>query len=127
MTSKSLPNPSVGSSADKVKYVLAALLMLGGAVVYTWFENTLSGVIRVLVVVAGLVLGLGLLLTTAFGQRAREYLSESSFEFRKVVWPTRQEATRTMWIVVIAVVMISLILAAIDWLIQLSVQALLGS
>jgi len=44
-----------------------------------------------------------------------------------VVWPTRQEATKTMWVVIAAVIVISLILAAMDWIIQLSVQALLSS
>jgi preprotein translocase subunit SecE len=64
---------------------------------------------------------------TAKGSQAIGFLAESRFELRKVVWPTRQEATKTMWVVVVAVIAISLILAAFDWIIQLSVKALLGS
>ncbi|TCT24814.1 preprotein translocase subunit SecE [Thermomonas haemolytica] len=126
MTSNSLPRPSAGS-ADIVKYVLAALLVAAGVFVYYWFDGALPGVARVLAVVAGLGLGVWVFLLTGAGARAREFLSESRFELRKVVWPTRQEATRTMWIVVIAVIAISLILAAFDWIIQLGVKTLLGS
>ena len=32
-----------------------------------------------------------------------------------------------MWVVIVAVILISLILAAFDWIIQLAVKALLGS
>ena len=126
MTSNSLPRPSAGS-ADIVKYVLTALLVAAGVFVYYWFDGALPGVVRVLAVLAGLGLGGWVFLLTSAGGRAREFLSESRFELRKVVWPTRQEATRTMWIVVIAVIAISLILAAFDWIIQLSVKTLLGS
>ncbi|MBN8715350.1 preprotein translocase subunit SecE [Thermomonas sp. S9] len=127
MTSNSLPRPSAGS-ADIVKYVLAALLVAAGVFVYYWFDDgVLPGVVRVLAVLAGLGLGGWVFLLTGAGRRVREFLSESRFELRKVVWPTRQEATRTMWIVVIAVIAISLILAAFDWVIQLGVKTLLGS
>ena len=76
--------------------------------------------------IAGLVLGALVFLATAKGADTREFLSESRFELRKVVWPTRQETTRTMWVVIAAVIIISLILAAFDWVIQLIVKYLLG-
>jgi preprotein translocase subunit SecE len=83
--------------------------------------------VRALAVVAGLVLGALVFMVTAKGAQTREFLSESRFELRKVVWPTRQETTRTMWVVVAAVIIISLILAAFDWVIQLGVKFLLGN
>ena len=82
---------------------------------------------RALVVVVAVVLAAVVFMGTAKGVQARGFLTESRFELRKVVWPTRQEATKTMWVVIVAVIVISLILAAMDWIIQLSVQALLGS
>jgi len=81
----------------------------------------------VLAVVAGLGLGALVFLGTGAGARLREFLSESRFELRKVVWPTWQESLRTTRVVIIAVVTISLILAVIDWIIRLGVQALLGT
>ena len=62
---------------------------------------------------------------TRKGAQTREFLSESRFELRKVVWPTRQEAMRTTWVVIVAVIILSLILAGFDWFIQLGVKFLL--
>jgi preprotein translocase subunit SecE len=43
-----------------------------------------------------------------------------------VVWPTRQEAMRTTWVVILAVLILSLILAGFDVVIQAAVKFLLG-
>ena len=134
MNSKINPAPSA-SGGDIVKYVIAALLVLGGLFVWFWFSaperavalGTWAPQLRGLAVALGLVAGTLVFLTSAKGHDVRDFLSESRFELRKVVWPTRQEATRTMWVVIAAVILISLILAAFDWVIQLSVKALLGS
>ncbi|WP_256646400.1 preprotein translocase subunit SecE [Thermomonas paludicola] len=126
MTSNSLSTQSAGS-ADIIKYAAALLLVAAGVFAYYWFDGAWPAGVRALVVAAGLVLATVVFLGTKKGAQAREFLSESRFELRKVVWPTRQEATKTMWVVMAAVVIISLILAAFDWIIQLSVKALLGS
>jgi preprotein translocase subunit SecE len=126
LTSKTLPTPSNGAG-DIAKYVLAILLAVAGLVAFYWFENQWPTGVRALAVVAGLVLGALVFMVTAKGAQTREFLSESRFELRKVVWPTRQETTRTMWVVVAAVIIISLILAAFDWVIQLGVKFLLGN
>ena len=125
MTSKTLPTPSAGAG-DIVKYVVALLLVAAGLFAFYWFDGQWPGGVRVLAVVAGLVAGAAVFLLTAKGADTREFLSESRFELRKVVWPTRQETTRTMWVVMAAVIIISLILAAFDWVIQLIVKYLLG-
>ena len=125
MTSKTLPTPSAGTG-DIAKYVVALLLVAAGLFAFYWFDGQWPTGVRALAVVAGLVLGAVVFLTTAKGADTREFLSESRFELRKVVWPTRQETTRTMWVVIAAVIIISLILAAFDWVIQLIVKYLLG-
>ena len=76
---------------------------------------------------AGLVLGALVFMATAKGAEAREFLSESRFELRKVVWPTRQETTRTMWVVIAVVILMSLMLAGMDLVIQAAVKWLLGN
>ena len=60
------------------------------------------------------------------GGQTREFLSEARFELRKVVWPTRQEATRTTWVVIAVVILLSLILAFFDVTIQAAVKWLLA-
>ena len=126
MTSKSLPTPSAGLG-DIAKYALAILLAIAGLVAFYWFENQWPTGIRILAVVAGLVLGALVFMVTAKGAETREVLSESRFALRKVVWPTRQETTRTMWVVVVVVIVISLMLAGMDALIQMAVKWLLGN
>ena len=83
--------------------------------------------IRILAVVLGLVAGAAVFMATAKGVQTREFLSESRFELRKVVWPSRQEATRTMWVVIAVVILISLMLAGMDVIIQAGVKWLLGN
>ena len=126
LTSKPLHDQSA-SGGDIAKYVLALLIAVGGLVAFYWFDGQWPTVARVLVLLVGLVLGVVVFMATAKGVETREFLSESRFELRKVVWPTRQETTRTMWVVVAAVIVISLILAAFDWVIQLGIKALLGN
>ena len=56
-----------------------------------------------------------LMFLTQPGRDAREFLSESRFELRKVVWPTRQETWCTTLMVIMVVIVISLSLAASTW------------
>ncbi|GAB1597209.1 preprotein translocase subunit SecE [Lysobacter claricitrinus] len=113
------------SAADVAKYVVAVLLVAAGVFGFYWFADLATGV-RALMVVAGIVLGGALFATSARGGRTREFLSESRFELRKVVWPNRQEALRTTWVVMLAVLILSLLLAGFDVVIQWLVKLLLG-
>ena len=114
------------SAADIAKYTLAVLLALAGVVGFYWLDQWPTA-LRALVVAAGMVAAAGLfLLATRKGAQTIEFLSESRFELRKVVWPTRQEAMRTTWVVMLAVVIISLILAGFDVVIQFFVKLILG-
>ena len=124
MNSK-IEQPRTSSGGDMVKYALALLLVAAGVFVFYWFDQWPGG-LRALAVVAGLIAGAVVFAMTAKGAATREFLSESRFELRKVVWPTRQEAMRTTWVVMIAVVIISLLLAGFDVIIQAAVKFLLG-
>jgi preprotein translocase subunit SecE len=115
---------SPASGGDIVKYVLAVALVAGGIFAFYWFEQWATA-LRALAVFGGLVAGAVVFLTTQKGAQTREFLSESAFELRKVVWPTRQEALRTTWVVMIAVVILSLLLAGFDVIIQSAVKFLL--
>jgi len=114
------------SAADIAKYTAAVLLALAGVVGFYWFDQWPTA-LRALLVAGGLVAAAALfLLATRKGAQTIEFLSEARFELRKVVWPTRQEAMRTTWVVMLAVVVISLILAGFDVVIQFFVKLILG-
>ncbi|WP_344760103.1 preprotein translocase subunit SecE [Luteimonas lutimaris] len=114
------------SSTDVVMYVVAVLLVAAGVFAFYWFENQWSTSLRVGAVVGGLVAALVLFMFSAKGRDTREFLAESRFELRKVVWPTRQEATRLTWVVAGVVLLISLIMAGFDAVVQWAVKLLLG-
>ena len=114
------------SATDVAKYVAAALLLVGGLVVFYWFDGQWPMPLRVLAVVAGATAALVVFLTSAKGHQTREFLSEARFELRKVVWPTRQEAMRLTWVVMLVVVIMSLVLAGFDLVIQWAIRLLLG-
>ena len=107
-------------------YVVAVLLIAAGVFAFYWFENQWSTGLRVGAVVGGLVAALVVFMLSAKGRQTREFLSESRFELRKVVWPTRQEAMRLTWVVAGVVIVISLILAGFDVIVRAAIKLLLG-
>lgn len=126
MNSKVVHSKSTASAGDLAKYALAIALVVAGVFAFYWFENQWAVAVRGLAVAAGLVLGALVFLATAKGREVREFLGESRFELRKVVWPSRQQAMRTTWVVIAVVIAVSLILAGFDFVIQIIVKWLLG-
>jgi preprotein translocase subunit SecE len=55
---------------------------------------------------------------THTGRSLRVFISESQFELRKVVWPTREETLRTTAVIGVVVIIISLILGLIDLILK---------
>lgn len=134
MNSKIEPTKAqAASGGDVVKYVISSLLVIAGLFVWFWFGTPQHALgsgwgsfLRGLAVVVGLLAAAAVFAFTAKGREAREFLAESRFELRKVVWPTRQEAVRTTWVVIVVVLILSLLLGGFDFLIQKTVQWFLG-
>lgn len=124
MNTKVEHSDQAASAADIAKYALAIAVAVGGLVLY-WMTGwpTLA---RVMLVLVGLAAGAAIMSATAKGRAAREFISESMFELRKVVWPTRQEATRTTGVILVVVVIVSLILSGFDLVISWAIRLLLG-
>ena len=126
VNSKIEPSKGAAFSGDIAKYVVSALLLLAGLFVWFWFSSperaaqlgTWAPQLRGLAVVVGLVASIFVFMGTSKGREARGFLSESRFELRKVVWPTRQEAVRTTWVVIVVVIILSLLLGGFDFVIQ---------
>lgn len=110
--------------ADVAKYVLAALIAAGGLFAFYWFSQW-PGPVRGLLMVASLAAAVAVAAFTAKGRDAREFISESVFELRKVVWPTRQESLRITGLILVVVVIVSLVLSLFDWVIALVIEQLL--
>ena len=78
------------SAADVAKLTLALVILAAGVFGYYWF-NEMPGWQRLLMLLGGFVLGGAVGYFTRSGHALRDFFSESLFELRKVVWPTRQE------------------------------------
>ena len=112
MTAK-VEKASAGNGLDIVKLTLAGALLVAGMVAYYYFADW-NGWARIGVLLVGVIAAAAVGAFTAAGRSVREYLAESQFELRKVVWPTRDETLRTTLVIVVVVVILSLLLGLID-------------
>ena len=106
------PAPS-GGGADIAKLALAFIVLVAGIFAFYYFDQY-SPAVRGVAMLGVVVIALLLAAFTGIGRTAREFLSESQFELRKVVWPTRQETIQTSIAVGAVVLLLSLILWLID-------------
>ena len=107
-------NETQSSSFDSVKWIVTIVVsrcVIGGNHYYTEEISVLYRAVAVVVLVgfAGFTAAM-----TAKGQKFLSFAKESRTEVRKVVWPSRQEATQTTLIVVVATVIVALILWGLD-------------
>jgi len=109
------------NAADIVKLVLAAAILVGGIAGFYYFADS-AQVLRILGLMAAFVGAVFVGSLTAPGRTLRSFLTESSFELRKVVWPTRDETIRTTGVIVVVVIIISIILGLIDLLLKFVVM-----
>ncbi|KID54559.1 preprotein translocase subunit SecE [Pseudoalteromonas luteoviolacea] len=121
--STNVENPS--SSMDTVKW-LVAVVLLTGAVVGNYMYADMSALVRAVGVVVAVGAALGIAATTEKGRTFIAFAKESRIEVRKVVWPTRQEATHTTIIVMAATVVMALILWGLDGILFRAVGFLTG-
>ena len=102
------------SSLDGLKWIVAIALLAAAVLGNYYYGEQVSVLYRaigvvVLVIIAGVIAGM-----TGKGRRFRSFAKESRAETRRVVWPSRQEATQTTIIVVVATSIVSLILWGMD-------------
>ncbi|MBU3826738.1 MAG: preprotein translocase subunit SecE [Candidatus Anaerobiospirillum merdipullorum] len=113
--------PAVNTALNALLW-LVAIVLVAGAIVGNWYytqhvvidESSFDRFIRVAIVIAVIVIGLGVTLFTNKGRSLLNFGRESYVELRKVVWPTRQEAMQTTFIVFVAVCVVSLFLYLCD-------------
>ena len=107
-----------GNSGADIAKLVAALLILGAAIFAYYWYNDFQTWQRLLILLGGFVVSGAIAFFTHSGQAAKDFLSESLFELRKVVWPTRQETIQTTLVIFVVVVVLSLILGLIDLLLK---------
>src|SRR5882724_11406382 len=106
--------------ADKIKLVLAVLLVIAGIVGFYMLKDGAT-ILRVASVLAGLVAAALVAWTTAPGKVFFVFAQESVVETKKVVWPSRKESLQTTGAVFAFVVAMAVFL----WLTDKSLEYLM--
>lgn len=106
--------------------VLSAALLIAGVGAYYWFQDLAITPVRVVALIVVAVIASFIAAQSDSGAAFFRFLKESDIERRKVVWPTHQETLQTSLMVVIVTILISLFLAAVDWMLGAAIRALVG-
>lgn len=121
--SEKAENPS--NSLDMLKWLIV-IVLLGGVIAANTYYQEISVLYRALGAVALVVLAGFLASSTVKGSTFINFAKESRTEVRKVVWPSRQEATQTTMIVLAATAVVSLLLWGLDGIIVKVVSFITG-
>jgi len=104
---------TVTTGADKAKLVAAATLLLGSLVAF-YLLGQKDMWLRVVVLLVGLAAAVGVYFSSESGRQLIAYGRESVREVKKVVWPTRKEATQMTGYVFAFVIVMALFLWVTD-------------
>ena len=111
--------------ADKIKWLAAVLLVIGGVGGFYYFSDY-SLLVRVPALLAAVVIGAAIVAQTAVGRELLAFFREAQIEVRKVVWPTGKETTQTTLVVMGMVVVVAMFLWLLDMFLMWSVKLLTG-
>ena len=105
---------------------IATALLIAGVGAYYYFQDLAITPVRVVGLIVVAIIASFIAAQSDSGAAFFRFLKESDIERRKVVWPTHQETLQTALMVIIVTILISLFLAAIDWMLGALVRSLVG-
>jgi preprotein translocase subunit SecE len=110
---------TVGNPGDKLKVALAVVATIAGIVGFFYLKGLNKPALAAAgALVAGLAFAVLLLWTSATGRDFLGFAKESVRETKKVVWPTRKEATQITGIVFAFVLVMAIFLWGTDKIIE---------
>ena len=104
---------TVSTSNDKIKVAFAIAAAIAGVVGFYYLSDK-PALVRAGALVAGLAIAVLLLWTSSNGREFLNFAKESVREAKKVVWPTRKEATQITAVVFAFVLVMALFLWGTD-------------
>lgn len=110
---------------DGLKWLVVAALVVAGVIGNSYYGNE-SLLYRILALVALTAVAALIAVQTRKGAAFWRLVKDARTEVRKVVWPTRQEATQTTLIVVAFVILTALILWGLDTLLGWVASKIIG-
>jgi preprotein translocase subunit SecE len=113
------------TAKDTALLVLSGLALLAGIVAFYWFED-LALIERVGMFVGALAVAAGLIWLSWYGRQFKQFALGSRIELRKVVWPGREETTKTTYVVFIFAGIMGVFFWALDWVLTWLTQTMTG-
>ena len=110
---------------DVVKQVFSVVLVIAGIAAFYYFAD-FRLLYRIIGLIAVIGASVGMLATTAWGASIAGFIADSKIEVRKIVWPTKDETTRTTLLVFAMVSIVSLVLWLLDTFLFWGVRILTG-
>ena len=111
---------------DLVKWLIVLAIVVLGVYGNSYYTNDYSAYLRALPLIALAGVAGFIALQTVHGVAFGRLVKESRVEIRRVVWPTRKEATQTTLIVLVFVLVMALILWFMDWALNQLVSLVMG-
>ena len=116
---------SKSAFADTLLLLVSVIMLLAGIGAYYYYQDLAITPVRVAALIVVTLVAAWVAAQSQKGSTFFRFLKEADIERRKVVWPTHQEAVQTSLMVIIVTIIISLFLAAVDWMIGSLVRTLL--
>ncbi len=104
---------TVSTSNDKIKVALAVVVAIIGVIGFYYLSDK-PALVRAGALVAGLAFAVLILWTSSTGRDFLNFAKEAVRETKKVVWPTRREATQITGIVFAFVLVMAVFLWGTD-------------
>ena len=104
---------TVNTASSKVKVALAVLAVFAGVVGFFVLSDK-STAVRALALLVGIAVGVAIAWTSTPGQTFVGFARDAKNEVKKVVWPTRKEATQITAIVFVFVMVMAIFLWGTD-------------
>jgi len=111
-------------SGYSINTILSIVILVASLAVFYLNPLALTSLLfKVLIFVAGLVVSGLVFISGSEGKSFVSFMKETKIELKKVVWPTREETTKTTGMIIIAVIIVSIFLWIVDafftWMVQL--------
>lgn len=108
---------NVTSTTDRLKLVLAVIVIIAGIVGFSVLESKIPLVGRIAVFIGSLILAAVIAWFSEPGRRTIAFAQDSYNEVKRVVWPTRKETIQMTGIVFAFVAVMGLFLWVLDKLV----------
>jgi preprotein translocase subunit SecE len=111
---------------DSLLLMISIVMLLGGIGAYYYYQGLAITAVRVGGLIAVSLAASFVAAQSEKGGAFFRFLKEADIERRKVIWPSHKETLQTALMVIVVTILISLLLAAIDWMLGGLIRALLS-